>query len=46
MPEDPYIFITNGIIVFFYVDDIIIVNYLDPYYTKQAAKLDQEIKKQ
>lgn len=44
VPEDPYIFIGNGIIVFFYIDDIIIVNYLD--YAKQAAQLDQDLKKQ
>ncbi|KAJ6047199.1 uncharacterized protein N7446_012033 [Penicillium canescens] len=44
VPEDPCIFTTQGIIVFFYVDDIIMVNH--PSYSKQAATLDQEMKKQ
>ncbi len=44
--EDPYIFIANVIIVFFYVDDIIIINYLELVYIKKAINLDQEIKKQ
>lgn len=43
IPEDPCIFIKDGIIVFFYVDDIIIVNH--PSYTQQAAKLDDQMKK-
>ena len=42
--EDPYIFTTKGIIVFFYVDDIIIVNH--PKQAKEAALLDQNLKKQ
>ncbi|KAG0160097.1 hypothetical protein PDIDSM_7624 [Penicillium digitatum] len=42
--EDPCIFTTNGIIVFFYVDDIIIVNH--PNFAKQATKLDQDLKKE
>jgi hypothetical protein len=29
IPEDLYIFITNGIIIFFYINDIIIINYPD-----------------
>ncbi|KAG0153443.1 hypothetical protein PDIDSM_5296 [Penicillium digitatum] len=37
-------FTTNGIIVFFYVDDIIIVNH--PNFAKQATKLDQDLKKE
>lgn len=44
--EDPYIFIANVIIVFFYVDDIIIINYLELVYIKKAINLDREIKKQ
>lgn len=44
VPEDPCIFTTNGIIVFFYVDDIIIVNH--PNFAKQATKLDQDLKKE
>ncbi|KAL2695409.1 hypothetical protein AAEP93_010038 [Penicillium crustosum] len=42
--EDPCIFTTKGIIVFFYVDDIIIVNH--PKQAKEAALLDQNLKKQ
>ncbi|KAG0155339.1 hypothetical protein PDIDSM_914 [Penicillium digitatum] len=40
----PLHFTTNGIIVFFYVDDIIIVNH--PNFAKQATKLDQDLKKE
>lgn len=43
VPEDPCIFVMIGIIVFFYVDDIIIVNH--PKYAKQAMLLDQQMKK-
>jgi hypothetical protein len=43
IPKDPYIFIINSIIVFFYINDIIIINY--PKYTKEAAILDKIIKK-
>ncbi|CAG8897453.1 unnamed protein product [Penicillium nalgiovense] len=43
IPEDPCIFVKDGIIVFFYVDDIIIVNH--PSYAQQAAKLDDQMKK-
>ncbi|KGO52525.1 hypothetical protein PEX2_081360 [Penicillium expansum] len=46
VPEDPCIFTMDGIIVFFYVDDIIIVNHPDPTYTKKAIQLDLDIKKQ
>ncbi|KAI1829116.1 hypothetical protein DTO027I6_9863 [Penicillium roqueforti] len=43
IPEDPCIFVMDGIIVFFYVDDIIIVNH--PDHAKQAADLDDQMKK-
>ena len=43
IPEDPCIFVKDGIIVFFYVDDIIIVNH--PSYAQQAAKLDDQMKR-
>ncbi|OQE59396.1 hypothetical protein PENNAL_c0325G00318, partial [Penicillium nalgiovense] len=43
IPEDPCIFVMNGIIVFFYVDDIIIVNH--PDYAEQADQLDDQMKK-
>jgi hypothetical protein len=42
IPEDPCIFVMNGIIVFCYVDDIIIVNH--PNHTRQAAELDNQMK--
>jgi hypothetical protein len=44
IPEDPCIFIIDGIIVFFYVDDIIIINH--PEYAEEAAILDKMMKKQ
>jgi hypothetical protein len=44
IPEDPYIFIIDSIIIFFYIDDIIIINH--PKYTEEAAILDKMIKKQ
>ena len=43
VPEDPCIFIKEGIIVFFYVDDIIIVNH--PSYAEQASQVDKDMKK-
>jgi hypothetical protein len=44
IPEDLCIFIIDGIIVFFYVDDIIIINH--PNYAEEAAILDKMMKKQ
>jgi hypothetical protein len=36
--EDLYIFVINGIIIFFYINDIIIVNH--PDYAQKVADLD------
>jgi hypothetical protein len=43
IPEDLCIFIIDSIIIFFYVDDIIIINH--PKYAEEAAILDKIIKK-
>jgi hypothetical protein len=44
IPENLHIFIIDSIIVFFYINDIIIINH--PKYTEEAAILDKIIKKQ
>jgi hypothetical protein len=41
VPEDPYVFVTHGIIVFFYVNDILIASH--PSMREKAYQLKRDL---
>jgi hypothetical protein len=43
VPEDPCVFVTHGIIVFFYVDDFIIASYPSPAIQEKARQLEKDL---
>jgi hypothetical protein len=43
VPEDPYVFVTHGIIVFFYVNDFIIASFPTPEIREKARQLEKDL---
>jgi hypothetical protein len=43
VPEDPCVFVTHGIIVFFYVDDFIIASFPTPAIREKARQLEKDL---
>jgi hypothetical protein len=41
--EDPCVFVTHGIIVFFYVDDFIIASFPTPAIREKARQLEKDL---